>query len=231
MSRRYFRFLLPVFAIALLRAQPPGGGPPGGGPPGGGGASGDGIWRRNAYYGELLTFDSCVGHQPGNGSYHYHADPLCLRAQLNDNLRILRTSRNGSVYAELQTGRHHSPILGWAPDGYPIYGPYGYSNPTDPTSAIRRIQSGFRLRAITQRHSLPDWSLPNHTGVSQNLTATQYGPDVSTNFPPGRYVEDFEWVSGVGDLDQYNGRTTVTHSAQNSHQPLGLRPSFTADNH
>lgn len=47
-------------------------------PPGGPGGQGDGIWRRNAYYGELLTFDSCVGHQPGNGNYHYHANPPCL---------------------------------------------------------------------------------------------------------------------------------------------------------
>lgn len=41
-------------------------------------------------------------------------------------------------------------------------------------------------------------------------------------------------VSGLGfascQFTRHNGRTTVTHSAQNSHQPLGLRPSFTADN-
>jgi uncharacterized protein (TIGR03437 family) len=203
--QKSLRWCLLFGSLGLGLAQPPGGGPPGGG-----GGSGDGIWRRNAYYGEILTFDSCVGHQPGNGSYHYHASPLCLRAQLNDNLQILRTSRNGSTYAELASGWHHSPILGWAPDGYPIYGPYGYSKPLDSTSPIKRLKSGFRLRSITQRNTLPDWSLPNHTGVSQSLTSSQYGPAVSTTFPLGRYVEDFEWVSGLGDLDQYNGRMTVT---------------------
>jgi len=197
--------LISLLAGTAVYAQPPGG--PGGAP---GGSGGDGIWRRNAYYGELLTFDSCIGHQPGGGSYHYHANPTCLRSQLNDNLQTLRTSRNGSVYAELSAGWHHSPILGWAPDGYPIYGPYGYSNATDATSAIKRLKSGFRLRAITQRHTLPDWALPNHPGVSQTLTTAQYGPDVSTTFPLGRYVEDYEWATGVGDLDQYNGRMTVT---------------------
>ncbi len=196
------QLLLATITIASALAQPPGGP--------GGGQSGDGIWRRNAYYGELLTFDACVGHQPGNGSYHYHASPQCLRAQLNDNLQIVRTSRNGSNYAELASGWHHSPILGWAPDGYPIYGPYGYSSATDPKSPIKRIKSGFRLRPITRRTSLPDWSLPNHSAVSQTLTSSQYGPDVSANFPLGRYVEDYEWASGVGDLDQYNGRLTVT---------------------
>ena len=189
-------------AATLALAQPP--------PPGGGAGGGDGIWRRNAYYGELLTFDSCIGHQPGNGSYHYHASPQCLRAQLGDNLVTLRTSRNGSGYSELASGWKHSPILGWAPDGYPIYGPYGYSGAMDATSAIKRLKSGFRLRNITQRTSLPDWSLPNHTGISQTLTTGQFGPDISTSFPLGRYTEDFEWAAGVGDLDQYNGRLTVT---------------------
>jgi uncharacterized protein (TIGR03437 family) len=190
-----------ITLVAATATAQPGPGPGGGG---------DGIWRRNAYYGELLTFDACVGHQPGNGMYHYHANPLCLRAQLNDNLQTVRSSRNGVTYSELNSGWHHSPILGWAIDGFPIYGPYGYANPMDPASPVRRIKSGFRLRSITQRTSLPDWSLPNHANVPQNLTPAQYGPEVSTNFPLGRYVEDFEWASGVGDLDQYNGRVTVT---------------------
>ena len=202
---------LVLFVTASALAQPPIGPPPGGAPPGGGGGnSGDGIWRRNAYYGELLTFDACVGHQPGNGMYHYHANPLCLRGQLNDNVVSVRSSRNGVTYSELQSGWHHSPILGWALDGYPIYGPYGYSNPMDTSSPIKRINPGYQLRNITQRTSLPSWSLPNHPGISQNLTSTQYGPDVSTTFPLGRYVEDYDWVSGLGDLDQYNGRFTAT---------------------
>ncbi len=205
----YIRIAISVFALAAMGlAQPPGGGPPGGG--GGGSSLGDGIWRRNAAYGETLTFDSCIGHQPGNGQYHYHGTPRCLRAELGDNITIVRTARTGAVYAEKTSGWTHSPILAWASDGYPVYGPYGYSNPKDATSAIKRLKSGFRLRSITTRTSLPDWALPNHNGVSQTLTSSQYGPAVSATFPLGRYVEDYEWVSGVGDLDQYNGRFTVT---------------------
>ncbi len=184
--------------------------PPGGGPPGGGGASGEGIWRRNAYYGEFQTFDACLGHQPGTGQYHYHVTPVCLRAELNDNITILRNSRTGPAYAEQTSGWRHSPILGWALDGYPIYGPYGYSVPTDPTSPVKRIKSSFQLRSITTRTSLPTWSLPNHTGISQTLSASQYGPAVSTQYPLGRYLEDFDYIAGSGDLDQYNGRFAVT---------------------
>jgi hypothetical protein len=31
----------------------------------------------------------------------------------------------------------HSPIIGWAYDGNPIYGPYGYKNPNDVQSGVR----------------------------------------------------------------------------------------------
>ncbi len=199
--------ILIVFVTVLtLRAQPPGG--PGGG--GGAGGSGDGIWRRNAAFGEVQTFDSCQGHQPGNGTYHYHVNPLCLRAQLGDNVVLVSNSRVGAHYQEKTSGFTHSPILGWAQDGYPIYGPYGYSDPKDASSPVRRIVSSFSLRNITTRTSLPTWSLPNHSGVSQQLTSSQYGPAVSATYPLGRYLEDYDYIAGSGDLDEYNGRTTVT---------------------
>ena len=174
------------------------------------GMQGGGIWIRNAYYGEGHTFDKCLGHQPGNGAYHHHAHPICLRAQLDDNLSLVSTSRNGTAYKENSASWKHSPILGWAFDGYPIYGPYGFSDATNASSAIKRIKSGFQLRTMTQRTTLATWALAHHTGVSQTLTATQYGPDVSDIYPLGRYVEDFDWVTGLGDLDQYNGRFAVT---------------------
>ncbi|HXS98277.1 MAG TPA: YHYH protein [Candidatus Limnocylindrales bacterium] len=193
------KLLLAVCCAAPLFAQP-----------GGGGGAGDGIWRRNAAFGESQTFDACQGHQPQNGQYHYHVNPVCLRAQLNDNLTIARVTRTGTIYKEKSSGWAHSPILGWAQDGYPIYGPYGYSDATNPKSAIQRMRSSFQLRQITRRTSLPDWALPNHSGISQQLAANQYGPDVSVSYPLGRYVEDYDYVAGSGDLDQYNGRTTVT---------------------
>jgi uncharacterized protein (TIGR03437 family) len=197
--------VLCIGALQNLSAQPPGGGP-GGGP----GGAGDGIWRRNAAYGESQTFDSCLGHQTNTGTYHYHVNPVCLRAELGDNVVISRTTRVGVFYQEKSAPWTHSPILGWAQDGYPIYGPYGYSNPKDPTSPIQRMASGYQLRGIAARTSLPAWSLPNHAGVSQQLTASQYGPPVSTAYPLGRYLEDYDYVAGLGNLDQYNGRTTVT---------------------
>jgi len=171
---------------------------------------GDGVWIRNAFYGELQTFDACVGHQPGNGQYHHHAQPICLRAQLGDNVEVVKKSRVGTMYREADTPTRHSPILGWAFDGNPIYGPYGYSDPTDAQSGLRRMESSFRLRDITERTTLPDWALPFHEDVSQQLDEDQYGPAIDRYFPLGRYLEDFEFVEGMGDLDAYNGRFAVT---------------------
>ncbi len=194
-----------LLTSAMVYAQPPGGGPGGGG-----GASGDGIWRRNAAFGEALTFDSCEGHQPQTGQYHYHVNPTCLRAQLGDNITVVKNSRVGATYQEKTTGLKHSPILGWANDGYPIYGPYGYSDPKNASSTVRRMVSSFSLRSITARTTLPTWTLGVHSGISQTLTSSQYGPAINATFPLGRYVEDYDYVAGSGDLDQYNGRTTVT---------------------
>ena len=42
------------------------------------------------------------------------------------------------------------------------------------------------------------------------MAASSAGPDVSTRFPLGYYVEDYEFVQGSGDLDEHNGRFCVT---------------------
>ncbi len=44
-------------------------------------------------------------------------------------------------------GSKHSPILGWANDGYPIYGPYGYSNANDASSSITIMKSCYQLKS------------------------------------------------------------------------------------
>ncbi len=171
---------------------------------------GDGIWLRNAYFGEQVTFDPCMAHQPGNGQYHNHVNPICLRFQLGDNVQLQRQTREGAIYGEKAAPWTHSPILGWAFDGYPIYGPYGYSDGTNAKSEVRRLESGFRVRNITARTSLPDWATVLHPTVSQTLTAAQYGPAINTEFPLGRYIEDHEHVPSIGDLDVYNGRFAIT---------------------
>lgn len=81
----------------------------------------------------------------------------------------------------------HSPIIGWAYDGNPIYGPYGFSGPTG--GSIRSLKSGYSLKA--------------------NSKLSQENRPSLTQYPAGFFVEDYEYTS-TGDLDEYNGRFTVT---------------------
>jgi len=87
----------------------------------------------------------------------------------------------------------HSPIIGFALDGYPIYGPFGW----DDAGKVRRMRSSYRLRAIVRRTTLPDGTV---------LTPGQEGPDAGPAFPLGTFTEDYEYAKGSGDLDEYNGR-------------------------
>ena len=78
------------------------------------------------------------------------------------------------------TGTGHSPIIGWAYDGNPIYGPYGYSDSTDDNSAVKILTSGYTLN-------------PN------NVVNRPH------QFSNGFFVEDYSFTN-AGDLDQHNGR-------------------------
>ncbi len=193
------------------------------------GMIGSGIWERDAAFAELPTFDPANAHQPGSGQYHMHINPIGLRYQLNDNATY---NASADTYSENTNSLHHSPIIGWAFDGYPVYGPYGYSVTTDATSAVRRMISGYIKRDgsygtsnlnVTGRTTLPLWAQAAQGRT--NLTSSQYGPsttktaDMTGSFALGRYAEDNDYLgdlptnltAGVQwDLDRYNGRFCVT---------------------
>jgi len=78
--------------------------------------------------------------------------------------------------------------LGWAADGYPIYTQLGYSDPMTPQSKIKSLQPSYQLKPGTRPGS-------------------PAGPGGRFD---GRYEEDFIYVAGSGDLDQFNGRFGVT---------------------
>ncbi len=84
--------------------------------------------------------------------------------------------------AEEVSGKH-SPIIGWAYDGNPIYGPYGYDR-----------KDGGIARLIRSSYSLK--------------TSRENGPSVA-DYPLGFFIEDYEYL-GNGDLDRNNGRFCVT---------------------
>ena len=53
-----------------------------------------------------VWLDACCGHPQQTGVYHYHKYPACVKSPFSDN------------------GKGHSPIIGFAFDGFPLYGPY-----------------------------------------------------------------------------------------------------------
>ena len=140
----------------------------------------EGIWNQNAVVVEGISFDDCLGHPAPNGEYHHHLNPTCL-------------------YDDENTS-DHAPIIGYAFDGFPIYGAYGYTN-VDGTGGISRMESSYQLRSISVRTSLPDGTV---------LSASQYGPEVSVSYPLGYYIEDHEFIAESGDLDEHNGRFCIT---------------------
>ena len=139
-----------------------------------------GIWNQDALVFEGASFDECLGHPAPNGEYHNHVNPTCLYDDSDD--------------------QNHSPIIGYAFDGFPIYGAYGFEN-TDGTGGIKRVETGYILRSITSRQSLADGT---------QLSPAQYGPSVSTEYPLGSYMEDYAFEQTAGDLDQFNGRFCIS---------------------
>ena len=81
--------------------------------------------------------------------------------------------------------KYHSPIIGWAYDGNPIYGPYGFTVASG-SGFVKAMQPGYELIS----------SLPSNRPSS-------------SIFPLGFFVEDYVFTSS-GDLDEHNGRFCVT---------------------
>lgn len=182
---------------------------------------GDGIWNRDAYVNEGVTFDPALAHQAG-AQYHYHANAPALRYQLEDHVDYDSSTR---TYTESSGTPSHSPIVAWVSDGYPVYGPYGYSDANDATSTVRRMISGYIKRDgsngttnlnTTGRTTLPAWAVEAQ-GIGPSLSSSQTGPNVSTAYTLGHYLEDYDYLGDLGqtlgtdfDLDKYNGRFCVT---------------------
>jgi len=126
-----------------------------------------GVWNRLAYYFEGMDMDLANGHSTPTNMYHHHFDNL----KLHD-----------------WDSSKHSPIVGYAWDGYPIYGPFGYKN-TNGTGGFTRMRTSYNTKTYTTRTN---------------------GPTVNTTYPIGCFVEDWQYTAGYGDLDDHNGRFCVT---------------------
>ena len=78
-------------------------------------------------------------------------------------------------------------IIGWAVDGFPIYARYGYSVAGDSSSNLKSMEGSYRLVG-TINDSRPPTSM----------------------YSLGTFKQDWEYIEGLGDLDECNGRWGVT---------------------
>ena len=125
------------------------GGP--GNPPCPGGPTATQAWNRDAIPAERVGFDCSKGH-PAMGNYHHHQNPSAFKLDLNVISTICNLYDADGLYAIDST--QHSPLIGYAYDGFPIYGAYGYLN-TNGTGGIVRMKSAYQLRNITVRNTNP----------------------------------------------------------------------------
>lgn len=125
---------------------------------------------------DYVVLDEFTGHS-FSGRYHYHGDNDGL-----SNVGVLDKLENQSDI----TDSSGSPVIGFAPDGFPIYGHYFYDTKT---KALRKAISSWKTY-ITERET--------PTG------STDPYPPISTH-ERGIFVEDWYYAKGSGDLDECNG--------------------------
>lgn len=117
-------------------------------------------WRYDPMHAENgFAVDSHNAHAQPDGTYHYHGSPIAL---FEDN------------------ANQDSPVIGFAADGFPIYGTY-----FDDQGDVRSVKSSYRLKSGSRP------SGAENPGGSYD----------------GSFRDDYEYVAGLGDLDQCNGMT------------------------
>lgn len=120
---------------------------------------------------QRIELGVCGGHSEQQGHYHYHWDANCMH---------WHGSADGGIenydFAQVD-GSEHSQIIGFAFDGYPIYGLYGY----DASGSLAEMTSSYRLKASGGN---------GYNGI-----------------------DDWEYVAGLGDLDECNGHFGPTPEA------------------
>lgn len=145
-------------------------------------------WKFNTYFEETVDNGNTSGivYESPDINYGFAYGHIIAPTSL----KILRVDNVDSQGNPLSI-KSHSPILGWAYDGNPIYGSFGYDNPyQDVQSAsptIKRLQTSWRIKT-TRGNDSPS----------------------ETTYSLGRFVNDYEYIERLGDLDANNGRFCTT---------------------
>ena len=139
---------------------------------------------------DQITTDDGIVSKGLNSDYELEYSHLYSPRKLRQSTYIKKTVGDKEVFVPdlslendiEQNSGSHSPILGWAYDGSPIYGPYGYK--TNSGGSIKILESGYSVSISSYR--------PN--------PLTENGNPIYEN---GFFVEDFVYTPDK-DLDEHN---------------------------
>ena len=190
------------------------------------------VWTNMAPSFEIYDLDICHGHA-ANNDYHHHSYPHCLAEQIGDQ------------------GTGHSPVYGFAMDGYPIYGPWQAASLLAKSCWVARDYSaattaggcadGTRSCQLVDVYDLSQGVTSVNSGPALSGTVdTQSGNAISSS--SGIYLEDYYFdaqcqTQGDAYLDQYNGHdsgdgrgyhyhVTVVDDSVNKTLGIDLLPVF-----
>jgi VCBS repeat-containing protein/autotransporter-associated beta strand protein len=172
--------------------------------------SGSNIHNLNAVFFERqYGIDESGGHPSpeGNvvnqktGQYHYH-DPMFLTSGSwnNETFASSNTYFSSDYYTDasnidyIRHANGHSKIVGFCFDGYPIYGPYGYDGSFNSNSPSVLMTTSYQTKTT------------EFSGRPYTYDASLSGYTLSA----GAFLDDYEYVPGMGSLDDCNGRFCVT---------------------
>ena len=137
-------------------------------------------------YGE----DNCGGYPQSSGQYSYNDSDFIDCWNANQAMAGYNDYYGSSQYNgdNIRHPDGHSKIIGFSFDGYPVYGPYGYTDANDNSTPVIRMSSGWSVR----------------------VQEAPGRPAYDTTYPAGVFVEDYEYTGGAGKLDTHNGRYCIT---------------------
>lgn len=184
----------------------------------------EGVWHNTAMTFEVYDTDICDGHA-AEGIYHHHGYSQCLADRLGDR------------------GQGHSPVWGYAADGYPIHGPWH--------AAGVRARSCWKPRDYAAgsptgcgRDRVRDCVLVDNRDPAKGTRKVAAAPDVGStaqrslfsdnpvSMAVGAFYEDFYYEAACtaadsAGLDEHNGHD---HDGLGYHYHLtvdaGMRPVF-----
>ena len=136
------------------------------------------------------------GLMAANVSWEWNLEATNVKIGLDcNNAHVQPTGKyhyHGSPTLYLQNANiptNKMTLVGYAADGFPVYYKYAYTDATDANSVVVAMTSSYRLKSGKR--------------PGDGVTAPCGSYD-------GVYSNDYEFVSGLGTLDQANGREGVT---------------------